>query len=120
MGVAPRPLAESLHLAAGEVDELVELGERLQALIARLANAGGAPDLATLVEAQAADLLSQRLSGLAAYMRALAAAAPAHVATDVDAAIAALTLTAQTRRLGGPALLQAADAAAEELDMFWD
>jgi hypothetical protein len=120
MRPAERPLAESLHLAAGEVDDLVDLVERLQALIARLANAGGAPDLSTMIEAQAADLLSQRLSGLAAYMRALANAAPGHVATDVESAIGALTLTAQARRLAGPTPLPAVDTAAEELDMFWD
>jgi hypothetical protein len=119
MRTAVRPLAESLHLAAGEVDELVELGERMQGLIARLANAGGPPDLSIMIEAQAADLLSQRLSGLAAYMRALAAAAP-DVATNVEGAIAALTLTAQARRLAGPAPLPTAEPAADELDMFWD
>lgn len=71
-----------------------------------------------MMEAQAADLLSQRLSGLAAFVRALADAAPADVNTDIEGALRVLTLTEQARRLSSPAPPAAIDAG--EAPTFWD
>jgi hypothetical protein len=103
-----RPLAEPLMLAALEVAELARLGDTLQSVIARLAACCVSPDPELLSEAQAADLLSQRLEGLAAFLRALAKSAPDGVTTDVYTAVMDLTLAEQARRLSGPPALCAA------------
>jgi hypothetical protein len=102
-GLALRPLAEPLRLAAIELADLARLGDQLQRAIGRLTETRSAPsDPVFLVEAQAADLLSQRLEGMAAFLRALADAAPEDVTTDVYAAVMELTLAEQARRLTGP------------------
>lgn len=115
---AYRPLAESLDLVAREVTDLVAVGDQLQELISRLVVTAAASDPNALIEAQAADLLSQRLSGLAAFVRALADAAPADVSADIEGALRLLTLTEQARRLSSPASPSATDA--EEAHTFWD
>jgi hypothetical protein len=116
-----RPIAESLTLVAEEVDDLVRLGETVQAVISRLAiGAGSLPDAGLMVDAQAADLLSQRLCGLAAFVRALAEAAPGGVSADIEDAVRTLTLSDQARRLSGPSLAPASDAGGPELTTFWD
>lgn len=118
-GAAARPLSQSLDLVAGEVAELARLGDRLQGVIARMAATLGTPDPDTLEEAQAADLLSQRLAGLAAFVQALAQAAPRDATADIRAAVNALTLTEQARRLSGS--LQALPGEpADDLTTFWD
>ncbi|HEY3949186.1 hypothetical protein [Phenylobacterium sp.] len=111
-----RPLSEPLHLAVAELAELAALSERLQHAIARVTEARGAPDADFLTEAQAADLLSQRLAGLAAFLRVIAATAPQGVTTDVHAAVMGLTLAEQARRLGGLPPGAADTAAAEAPD----
>jgi len=121
-GAALRPLAEPLRLAAVELMELAELSDQLQRAIARMTQVQGAPDPAFLTEAQAADLLSQRLVGIAAFLRVIAAAAPQDVMTDVYAAVMDLTLAEQARRLSGPADAPPGLVAADngELDLFGD
>ena len=110
-GPALRPIAEPLRLAALEVTDLARLGDRLQGVIASLsANSGGRPDPGLLIEAQAADLMSQRLVGLAAFLAALAEAAPADASIDIYEAVMDLTLAEQARRLGGPGHAPAAPA----------
>lgn len=92
-------LSDSLDRVAQEVADLARMGEALQSVISRLAT--GPADPQTLMDAQGADLLSQRLEGLAEFVRALAQSAPAGVTTDVEAAVRALTLADQARRLTG-------------------
>ena len=111
-------LRESLDLVAQEASDLVQLGDQLQGVISRLVGASLPSDLSILVDAQAADLLSQRLSGLAAFVRALAEAAPAGLAADIDNAIRTLTLAEQARRLSGPSLTPPPETG--ELMTFWD
>jgi hypothetical protein len=113
-----RPLAESLDLVGEDLRELVVLAERVQGVISRLA-AGGAPDPRTLVDAQAADLLSQRLAGLNSFVRALADAERGELTADLEAAVRDLTLAEQARRLSG-ALPAAAPEATAEAATFWD
>jgi hypothetical protein len=115
-----RPLAEPLRLAAMELAELAQLGDQLQRAIGRLTAVSGAPDPEFLTEAQAADLLSQRLEGMAAFLRALAASAPESVMTDVYAAVMGLTLAEQARRLSGPHPPVEAAATCGELQLFGD
>lgn len=114
-----RPLSQSLGLVASEVAELARLGDRLQGVISRMAATLGAPDADTLEEAQAADLLSQRLAGLAAFVQALALAAPQDATADIRAAVNALTLAEQARRLSGPFHALPAEPE-DELTTFWD
>lgn len=114
---AIRPLAESLDLVAREVTDLVAVGDQLQELISRLVLSAGPSDTAALIEAQAADLLSQRLAGLASFVRALADAAPDDVAADIDDALRLLTLTEQARRLSNPGK---APVEMGEPMTFWD
>ena len=114
---AMRPLSESLDLVAREVTDLAALGDQLQNLIARLLVSGSPADASAVVEAQAADLLSQRLAGLAAFVRALASAAPADAAADIANALRVLTLAEQAQRLSDPS-----HVTAEVVDptTFWD
>ena len=97
-----RPIAEPLRLAALELTELAELGDRLQGVLGNLTAHLGPVDPEFITEAQAADLLSQRLVGMAAFLRAIARIAPEHVMADVTAAVMDLTLAEQARRLSGP------------------
>jgi hypothetical protein len=101
-GPTLRPLAEPLRLAAIELAELARLSDQLQRAIGRLTQSHGAPDTEFLTEVQAADFLSQRLDGMAAFLRVIAASAPEDVTTDVYAAVMNLTLAEQARRLSGP------------------
>lgn len=119
-GPTLRPLAEPLALAAIELADLARLSDRLQSSVARLTADLGPPDSGFLTEVQAIDLLSQRLDGMAAFLRVLAASAPTHVTTDVHAAVMGLTLAEQARRLSG-APAQAAEPADDgELQLFGD
>jgi hypothetical protein len=115
-----RPFAEPLRLAAIELADLARQGDQLQRVIARLAAGAGALDADLMEEAQGADLLSQRLEGMAAFLRALAEAVPAGAAIDVHAAMIDLTLAEQARRLAGPAAStpSAADDASGDLLLF--
>ena len=115
-----RPIAEPLSLAAIELTELAELGDQLQHALARLTETLGPPDLAFISEAQAADLLSQRLVGMAAFLRAIARAAPASLMADVHAAVMDLTLAEQARRLSGPHPPAASAPVNGELQLFED
>lgn len=101
-GPTHRPIAEPLRLAAIELAELAELSDRLQHVLGRLTAQFGPPDAGFITEAQAADLLSQRLMGMAAFLRAIAKAAPEGATADVHAAVMDLTLAEQARRLSGP------------------
>lgn len=116
---ARQTLAGSLDLVAQEVTDLVALGDQLQSLISRLVVAAPS-DPSAVIEAQAADLLSQRLSGLAAFVRALAEAAPAGVGADIESALRVLTLTEQARRLSSASSAPTPAPDAGDVLTFWD
>ncbi|HZZ33728.1 MAG TPA: hypothetical protein VFE10_17230 [Phenylobacterium sp.] len=97
-----RPLAEPLQMAAIELADLARLSDRLQSSILRLTVGLGPLDAEFVTEVQAVDLLSQRLEGMAAFLRSLAASTPCDATTDVHAAVMGLTLADQARRLSGP------------------
>ena len=118
-GSAMRPFAASLDMVAREVADLADLADQVQALIVRLAGGAGAADAVVLIEAQAIDLLSQRLGGLAAFVRALAEAAPQDLPADVAHAVSALTLAEQARRLSGALPASTPDPGGEPIT-FWD
>jgi Lon protease-like protein len=119
-GPTIRPFAEPLRLAAIELAELARAGDQLQRVIVRLAAGAGALDAELMEEAQGADLLSQRLEGMAAFLRALADAVPAGAAIDVRVAMIDLTLAEQARRLAGPpgSAPTATDEASGDLLLF--
>jgi hypothetical protein len=119
-GPTLRPLAEPLGLAAIELADLARLSDRLQSSVARLTAELGPPDSGFLTEVQAIDLLSQRLDGMAAFLRVLADSAPIHVTTDVHAAVMGLTLAEQARRLSGAHAPPAEPADDGELQLFGD
>jgi hypothetical protein len=117
----PRLLAQSLDLVAEDLAELVGLGERVQGVISRMAAAAPRPrDAGLLMDAQAADLLSQRLAGLTAFVRALAEAEHRDDPAAVEAAVRTLTLAEQARRLAGGAPSPAAQPDAGGHPTFWD
>jgi hypothetical protein len=73
-----------------------------------------------MVDAQAADLLWQRLDGLSAFMAALAEAAAGALPADLGDAFRRLRLSEQARRLaGGQPALSPSDPNGE-LTTFWD
>ena len=114
-------LAGSLDLVAEDLSELIGLGERLEAVIARMAAAASGPfDPSLLVDAQAADLLSQRLAGLTAFVRALAAAERGADHAQVEAALSKLTLAEQSHRFKGRAANLTHPPEACGLPTFWD
>lgn len=109
------PLTQCLDRVAEEVSELVRLGEEMQRVVSRLAT--GHADPQTLMDAQVADLLSQRMEGLAEFMRALAQAVPGEAVIDIERAARVLTLTDQARRLTGRPI---ASEGCGELLTLWD
>ena len=113
-----QPIGEPLGVAAMELLDLARLADRIETLIADLVVRGGVSDPAVLVECQIADLLSQRLVGLAAFLAALAAAVPADARVDVAVAVRGLALSDQARCL---AALAPGDVRVEgELTLFED
>jgi hypothetical protein len=114
---AASPLAASLDLVAEEIAELAGLGEQMQSVISRLA-AAAPRDAEALMDAQVSDLLSQRLAGLTAFVRALAEAERSSDYAAVEKAVGALTLAEQARRLAGDAPARPAEPA--EPMTFWD
>jgi len=111
-----QPLPDILRRTADEAADLARLSDGLQGMVARLVSEGA--NLRVLEDAQAADLLTQRLSGLAAILRGLARVASPDVSADIGAALAALPLADQARRLAGHADPAAPDTG--DTLLFWD
>jgi hypothetical protein len=92
---AEMPVADLLHRLSLEMGELSVMAETLQDLPARL----GPLDPNTIVLAQAIDLLSQRLDGLAAFSAAIAGTVPAGWHVDAQPAAALVKLSDLQHRL---------------------
>lgn len=107
-----RPISEVLDAAVLEVQELVHMADELQATIVLMGVSGDDPGM--VIGCQAADLLSQRLSGLVQLLENLALATPGNAVLDFDPV--GLTLASQAARFGGgaPPPLESAG----ELDLF--
>lgn len=116
-----RPFPEPLRLAAREVSELAQLSQSIQNLIASLVAREAAPHTALLVQGQSADLLSQRLAGVAAFLEALAEAAPEETTVDVAAAVMGLFLAEQAHHFTGQVRAPSpADCNSGDLMLFED
>jgi len=113
------PIGDVLRVAAGELADLALLGDQVEAIIAEMVGQAGdvSPDL--LRRCQAADLLTQRLAGAAAFLGALAEAAPSNASIDVLDAVRGITLTDQAQRLSGQGVV-AHQGGAGELALFED
>ena len=96
-----RPMGEALDVAAVELGDLARLGDQLERILASLAAHAGDISPELLAECQVADLLSQRLVGVSAFVASLAKAAPREVMVDVLDAVRSLTLAEQAHRLSG-------------------
>lgn len=114
------PLSDALDRATTELTDLGRLGDRLELMVERLSRRHGIVDPELIAEAQAADLLSQRLAGVAAFVGGLAAATPVEVSIDILAAVSGLTMAEQARRLTGPLAVDRQDAPTGELTLFGD
>ena len=113
-----QPVAEPLGVAAMELFDLARLADRLEILVAELASRGVSADPVLMMECQIADMLSQRLIGLGAFLAALATAVPADARVDVGVAVRGLALSDQARCL---AALSPQDPATDgELTLFGD
>jgi hypothetical protein len=115
-----RALSDSLGQTAAELADLVSLGDRLELMVARLMASQAGADVELMTEAQGADLLSQRLAGVAAFVAGLAEAAPADAYHDVLTAARGLTLAEQAARLTGAAGGAGYGVASGELALFED
>ncbi len=113
-----RPMPRLLHLVADELADLARLGSSLEQLVGRLSADCILADAQALTDAQAADLLVQRLNGVATYVRALAGACADETAVDVLAAVADLTLAEQAGRLGDLCPPTAVNQAQGDLMLF--
>jgi hypothetical protein len=110
-------LGATLRNVAQELAEARALALQLEALVASLAGNAGADVVA---ECQVADMLTQQLDGLAAYVGALAAHAPEEAVIDAARAMRGVTLSDQARRLAGLAGLAARPAPSGDLTLFLD
>ena len=118
--VSLRSFDESLGQAVVELSDLARIADRLQSVVAQLAGHGALAGEHLIGECQLADLLSQRLLGLAIFLTALAAAAPQGATIDVFDAVQDITLWEQARRLSGFAPHEAGAVGAGELALFQD
>lgn len=110
----PGPVSEPLILAAQELQRMAQEADHLGGRLAELA--GG--DITAMADIQHLDLMGQQMAGLAAFLSALAASAPADILVDAASAADGLTLAEQARRLGGRT--QASTPIEEGLTLFTD
>lgn len=114
------PLAEVLSRVEKELAEMARLVDHNQSLIARLTWAVGATDPSYVTAMQEADLVSQKLDGIAGFLRAIATALPADLHVDTHSATGDLLLAELTRKIGARGRDKAHDGSqlAGEFDLF--
>lgn len=105
-----KPLAQVLQGIGSEIAAARDLAVRVEQVIEVLGRHATAAEMA---ECQAADLLTQSLTGLGLYVEKLAASA-GHAPLDIGPASACVLLSDQQRRLLGQA-----EASADEAGLFW-
>lgn len=98
--VAPMPLETLLRVVEAELAQLGRLAETVQTVLAAaLPNVANNPSLHR--DAQAIDLMTQRLHGLSDFIGALCPSLPSAWSVDPREAVAAVKLSDLARRLGG-------------------
>jgi len=111
---------DALCAAAVELADLARLSGRVEMIVSDLVARADDPSPALLAECQVADLLSQRLVGVAAFLSELAEAAPANAKVKVADAVRNITLAEQARRLSGRRLIATPYIEDGELALFED
>ena len=116
----PEPLGEVLTRVQAELDEIARHIDRNQAAIARATWHAGAGDPGYVKAMQEADLNTQRIAGVAGFLRALGDAAKPHWLVDTATATAMLTLAELARSIGidGRDAPAGDEGAAGDIDLF--
>ncbi|HWK67423.1 MAG TPA: hypothetical protein VNS34_21050 [Rhizobiaceae bacterium] len=94
------PLADVLSRVEGVLAEIARLVDHNQSLIARLTWTAGAADPSYVAAMQEADLVSQKLDGIAGFLRAIAKTLPADFRVETHRATGDLLLAELTRKIG--------------------
>jgi len=113
-----RSLRDSLFGGAFEMAELVGVADELQATVAMLCAQVSELPAEVLAGCQSADLLSQRISGMARFLAFVAVGAPRDIQIDMGAVAGKLPLGDQAARLCGAAVMRPNEAEAGELEVF--
>jgi hypothetical protein len=114
------PLAEVIMRVEDELSDIAKLIDYNQSLIARLTWEAGASDPSYIKAMQDADLISQKIAGIAGFLRALADATPPDFHVDTHRATGDLRLTELTHKIGarGRELDYKAAFEAGDFDLF--
>ncbi len=114
------PLAEVILRVEKELAEMARLVDHNQSVIARLSWTAGASDPSYVSAMQEADLISQKLDGIAGFLRAIAAAVPADLHIETHRATSDLRLEELTRKIGAKGYASAHNAShgAGDFDLF--
>lgn len=114
------PLADVLSRVEGALAEMARLVDHNQSLIARLTWTVGAADPSYVAAMQEADLVSQKLDGIAGFLRAIAKTLPADFHVETHRATGDLLLADLTHKIGARGQGKAQDACqgAGEFDLF--
>lgn len=94
------PLAEVMLRIERELSDMARLVDHNQSLIARLTWDAGAADAGYVKAMQEADLISQKLAGIADFLRTMADAVPADFQVETHRATGSLRLAELTRKIG--------------------
>lgn len=114
------PLAAVIMRVETELESIASLIDHNQSLIARLTWQAGGSDPAYVKAMQDADLISQKIVGIASFLRAIADAVPADFHVETQGATGNLRLTELMRRIGarGDEISDRDNAEAGDFDLF--
>lgn len=94
------PLADVIMRIERELTDMARLVDQNQSLIARLTWNAGAADPGYVKAMQEADLISQKLAGIADFLRTMADTVPADFHVETHRATGNLRLAELTRKIG--------------------
>jgi hypothetical protein len=97
--VETAPVAATLDRTSHELRKLASVTDSVQHIVSQLFLDHKANDLASLIELQRLDLLSQSIGAIADFLQALAADTPPHWSLDVKSAARCVKLSELAQRL---------------------
>jgi hypothetical protein len=114
------PLANVITRVEKELENIASLIDHNQSLIARLTWQAGGSDPAYVKAMQDADLISQKIVGIANFLRAIADAVPADFHVETQGATGNLRLAELIRKIGarGGEIDHREDSEAGDFDLF--
>lgn len=114
------PLAGVLLRVEKELAEMARLVDHNQSLIARLTWSVGGADPSYVTAMQEADLVAQKLDGIAGFLRAIANSVPPDFQVETHRASTDLLLAELTRKIGakGGEKADAVPHSAGDFDLF--